>query len=47
MPLLNDGLWELRYPLANPPVLWNLHAGISFLAIAGLAYTLKFFPRRR
>jgi hypothetical protein len=35
----------LRYPLANPPVLWNLHAEIlwgAFLVIAGLAYTLKF-----
>lgn len=44
------GLWELRYPLANPPVLWNLHAAIwwgAFLGIAGLAYTLKFFPRRK
>lgn len=44
------GIWELRYPLTNPPVLWNLHAGIwwgAFLAIAGLAYTLRFFPRRR
>jgi hypothetical protein len=44
-----EGIWELFHPLANPPVLYNLHAAIwwgAFLWISGLTYTLKFRPRR-
>lgn len=43
------GLWELSHPLPNPPALARLDAPIwwgGLLAIAGLAYTIKFFPRR-
>ena len=44
-----EGLWELSHPLANPPALSNLHAPIwwgGFMAVAGLAYTVKFWPKR-
>jgi hypothetical protein len=44
------GLWELSHPLAAPPALSNLHAPIWWggsLAIAGLSYTIRFFPRKR
>jgi len=43
------GLWELSHPLLNPPALSGLHAPIWWggaLAVAGLGYTVKFFPRR-
>lgn len=43
------GLWELGHPLANPPVLSQLHAPIwwgGLLTIAGLVYSVKFRPRR-
>jgi hypothetical protein len=42
------GLWELGHPLANPPVLVELHAPIwwgSIMAVAGLFYTVRFRPR--
>ena len=43
------GVWELNHPLANPPVLNNLHAPIwwgAMLAVAGLGYTIGFRPRQ-
>jgi hypothetical protein len=43
------GIWELSHPLANPPVLNNLHAPIwwgAMLAVAGLGYTIGFRPRQ-
>jgi hypothetical protein len=42
------GLWELSHPLANPPVLSDLHAPIWWGAImvaGGLFYVVKFRPR--
>jgi hypothetical protein len=44
-----EGLWELSHPLANPPVLNNLHAPIwwgALMGVAGLVYTVKFWPKR-
>jgi hypothetical protein len=44
-----EGLWELSHPLANPPALNNLHAPIwwgAMMALAGLAYTVKFWPKK-
>lgn len=44
-----EGLWELSHPLANPPALSNLHAPIwwgGMMGIAGLAYAVKFWPKR-
>jgi hypothetical protein len=44
-----EGLWELSHPLAHPPVLYELHAPIwwgAFMGVAGLIYTIKFWPRR-
>jgi len=44
-----EGLWELNHPLANPPALNNLHAPIwwgAMMGIAGLAYTVKFWPKK-
>jgi hypothetical protein len=42
------GIWEISHPLPNPPVLANLHAPVwwgALLAIAGAAYTVKFWPK--
>ncbi len=42
------GLWELVHPLANPPVLSDLHAPIwwgALMVAGGLFYTVKFRPR--
>ena len=47
--ILFEAVRELYRPLANPPALSNLHAGIwwgGFLALAGLGYVVKYFPRR-
>jgi hypothetical protein len=47
--IFTEGVWELSHPLPNPPALAYLHAPIwwgALLAIAGAAYTLKFWPRR-
>jgi hypothetical protein len=44
-----EGLWELGHPLVNPPVLNNLHAPIGWgamMGIAGLSYTVKFWPKK-
>ena len=44
------GLFEMSHPLVNPPALAGLNAPVwwgALLAIAGLAYTIKFFPRKR
>ena len=44
-----EGLWELSHPLVNPPVLNNLHAPIwwgALMGIAGLSYTVKFWPKK-
>jgi len=43
-----EGIWELSHPLVHPPVLNNLHAPIwwgALMGIAGLAYTVKFWPK--
>jgi hypothetical protein len=42
------GLWGLSHPLANPPVLNDLHAPIwwgAMMTAAGLIYVLRFRPR--
>ena len=47
--ITGTGLYELAYPLANPPVLSNLHATLWWgiiLLIIGLFYLLRFFPRK-
>ena len=47
--IFSTGIWELGHPLANPPVLSNLHAPIwwgALLTIAGLVYTIGFRPRK-
>jgi hypothetical protein len=44
-----SGVYELSHPPLNPPTLQNLHAGIwwgAILAVAGLFYTVKFFPKK-
>lgn len=43
------GVWELSHPLLHPPALARLHAPIWWgagLAVAGLAYAIKFFPKK-
>jgi len=43
------GVWELSHPLVNPPVLNRLHPAVwwgAFMTLAGLAYTIKFWPKR-
>lgn len=43
-----EGFWELAHPPLHPPVLFNLHASIwwgGMMAIAGLIYTIHFWPR--
>jgi hypothetical protein len=45
-----EGFWELANPPLHPPVLFNLHASIwwgGMMTIAGLAYTIRFWPRVR
>jgi hypothetical protein len=44
-----QGIWELSHPPAHPPVLSSLHAPIwwgALMGIAGLIYTIRFWPRR-
>ncbi|HUB20594.1 MAG TPA: hypothetical protein VL990_18280 [Acidobacteriaceae bacterium] len=46
--ILATGIWELSHPLANPPVLSDLHAPIwwgGIMALGGFFYTVKFRPR--
>jgi hypothetical protein len=46
--IFSTGIWELSHPLANPPVLSNLHAPIwwgALLTVAGLVYVIGFRPR--
>ena len=48
--ILVTGIWEISHPLLNPPALANLNAPVwwgGLLVIAGLAYTIKFFPKKR
>ncbi len=43
------GIYELSHPVLHPTALANLHAPIwwgGILAIAGLGYTIKFYPRK-
>jgi hypothetical protein len=45
-----QGLWELGHTPVHEPVLFSLHAPIwwgALMGIAGLAYTIHFWPRRR
>ena len=48
--ITGTGLWELSHPLANPPVLYlRLHPPIwwgSLMGVAGLIYTVKFWPKK-
>jgi hypothetical protein len=47
--ITGQGIWELSHPLANPPVLYSLHAPIwwgALMGIAGLVYTIRYWPRR-
>jgi hypothetical protein len=44
------GIWEIIHPLAHPPVLFHLHASIwwgGMMAVAGLVYTIRFWPHRK
>lgn len=44
------GIYELSHPLLHPPALTHLHAPVwwgAILGVAGLAYTIKFFPKRQ
>jgi hypothetical protein len=46
--ITTTGFWELSNPPAHPPVLFNLHPSIwwgGMMAIAGLIYTIRFWPR--
>lgn len=48
--IFSAGVWELSHPLPYPPVLARLHAPIwwgGLLIVAGVAYSVKFRPRRR
>ncbi|HSY73213.1 MAG TPA: hypothetical protein VK798_13255 [Alloacidobacterium sp.] len=43
-----QGLWELAHPPTHPPVLFHLHPAIwwgAMMGIAGLLYTIRFWPR--
>lgn len=45
-----QGIYELIHPPAHPPVLFGLHAPIwwgAMIGIAGLVYTIRYWPRRR
>ena len=47
--IVQAGIRELFQPPAQPVVLFHLHANIwwgAILALAGLAYCLKFRPRK-
>ena len=47
--ITGQGIWELSHPPAHPPVLFSLHAPIwwgALMGVAGLAYTIRFWPRR-
>jgi hypothetical protein len=47
--ILATGLYELSNPPAHPVVLSNLHASVwwgAVLLIIGLAYFIRFFPRK-
>lgn len=44
-----QGIRELNHPPAHPPVLFSLHAPIwwgAMMGVAGLLYTIRFWPRR-
>jgi hypothetical protein len=43
------GIYELFSPLANPPVLANLHSSVwwgAVLLVIGLVYLIRFFPKK-
>jgi hypothetical protein len=47
--ITGQGIWELSHPLANPPVLYSLHAPIwwgALMGVAGLIYCIRHWPRR-
>ena len=47
--IFGAGIWEVTHPPANPVVLFDLHAPVwwgAILAVIGLAYCLRFSPRR-
>ena len=44
------GIYEVFHPLLHPPVLNHLHASIwwgAAMAVAGLVYTIRFWPQRK
>jgi hypothetical protein len=48
--ITTQGIWELIHPPVHPPVLFSLHAPIwwgAMMAVAGLAYTIHFWPHRK
>ncbi len=45
-----EGFWELSHPPSPLPTLFSLHAAIwwgALMGIAGLIYTIRFWPRVR
>ena len=47
--ITSEGLWELAHPPLHRPVLYSLHAPIwwgAAMGLAGLAYTMRFWPRK-
>ena len=45
--ITGQGLWELGHPLANPPVLYSLHAPIwwgGLMCIGGVITTIRHWP---
>jgi hypothetical protein len=48
--ILGAGVWEVIYPPENPPVLFQLHAGVwwgALLLAFGVFYSIHFAPRRK
>ena len=44
-----QGIWELSHPLAQPPILYSLHAPIwwgAMMGVGGLITTIRHWPHR-
>ena len=44
-----EGLWERSHPPTRMPILYELHAPIwwgGLMLVAGLTYTIRFWPKR-